>query len=195
MTEQPKAAVADGRSAKIRITVRRRFTDNVLLQVWWRWSDIPKLVLAFAAALAVEVVLDSQRGMSPAEIEWSVAHIWWMLAIVVFASVSLILVLPLMIHAVSWIFGWAARIWGFTFDASGIAVSIRDTTALVPWTDVKSYAETDAALFITTKRAGIRLPKRCIDGESLRDLRALFARVGVGRASIWRFNWLPKTAA
>ncbi len=38
-------------TAKIQVTVRRRFMDHVWLQLWWRWSTLPKAVLFCVVAV------------------------------------------------------------------------------------------------------------------------------------------------
>ncbi len=71
----------------------------------------------------------------------------------------------------------------FTFDDEGIIYSAGNAIFPIRWPGVALYAETHAALFIATKRAGFRLPKRSFDGDAV---RALLTAKNVRHVPVWR---------
>jgi hypothetical protein len=178
--------MVDAGDAKIRVTVRRRFMDHVWLQLWWRWSTLPKVVLFCVVAVLLGMGVADWRGdMSFIVIADRMAHSLWFAAEVVLSGLAVVLALQFLPHVLSWLSGQAGAVT-FTFDDEGIIYSAGNAIFPIRWPGVALYAETHAALFIATKRAGFRLPKRSFEGGSLDAVRALLAAKNIRRVAVWR---------
>ncbi|SRR5579862_102472 len=178
----------DGKGAKIQVTVRRRFMDHVWLQLWSRWSTLPMAVMfSLFAVFAGMTIAGSRNQISYLDVVNRMAQSWWFAAAVVLIGLAAVIALQLMPHLFTWVLGQTPREVTFTFDDPGITYSAGDASLLIRWPSVKLYAESSAALFITTKRAAFRLPKRSFESGSLDATRAFLASKNIRRVPVWRF--------
>jgi hypothetical protein len=178
----------DGETAKIQVTVRRRFMDNVWLQLWYRWSTLPGTVVFSLIALILGMTFaGASMEMAYVDVANRMARHWWFAAGVMLLGLAVVTALQLLPHIFGWVVGAEPREVTFTFDDAGVTYSTRDTALLIGWPSVRAYTETSAALFIATRRASFRLPKRCCEGGDLDAVRALFASKAIRRVAIWRF--------
>jgi len=177
MTDQPKAA---------QVAVRFELKDYVRLQLWMWWLAVP-MYAAFFTAIAAAVAINAAMHEPSYAAAWHrFLYVSPLYIGIVVVGLAIGLIMSFFFAAIRWAFASTGREMSFGLDEAGVSYSASNVDVTVRWPNIRSYSETEAALFVRTKRVHVRIPKRALSAEMLGAFRDLFARHGVRRTSIWR---------